>query len=447
MKICILLFVLLHLSMAGKCNNPSDADLTEKTQKPNIILIMADDMGYECLSSNGSLSYQTPVLDKIADNGIRFTNCYSQPLCTPSRVKIMTGKYNSRNYLDFGILDPKEVTFGNMLKEAGYKTMVAGKWQLNGRDEQEPGWQDKTRPYHFGFDEYCLWQLTEKGSRYEHPYIEQNGEVLETTIDDYGPDIVSNYILDFIQKNREEPFFVYYPMILVHNPFTPTPDSPEWEKPEMRGKQNNKYFKDMVEYTDKIVGRIVDKLEELGISENTILIFTGDNGTNTRIVTQTTEGDYKGGKGSLKDNGTNVPLVIQWPKSKKRGIVTNTLIEFSDFFPTFAQAAGIELKNPVDGISFLDLFTSGSFAGRKSVFVHYYPRTKQVRSSNGCFIRTLDYKLYSDGRFFDMKNDHLEKHPLHLDSLNGIQRAEYTNLKKELDTKPIWNFTEVRRTN
>ncbi len=434
-------------SIAGKCINPSDSDLPEKIKNPNIILIMADDMGYECLSSNGSLSYQTPVLDKVAENGIRFTHCFSQPICTPSRVKIMTGKYNSRNYLDFGILDINEFTFGNMLKEAGYQTVVAGKWQLNGRDGQEPGWQDKTRPGHFGFDEYCLWQLTEKGSRYAHPNIEQNGEVLETTIDDYGPDIVSNYILDFIQRNREKPFFVYYPMILVHNPFTPTPDSPEWKQPELRNKQNDKYFKDMVEYTDKIVGRIVSKLEELDISENTILIFTGDNGTNTRIITQTTAGDYKGGKGSMKDNGTHVPLVIQWPQSKKRGITTNTLIEFSDFLPTFAQAANIQLKTPVDGISFLDLFTSGSFAGRKSVFVHYYPRTRQVRSNNGCFIRTRDYKLYSDGHFYDMKKDNLEKHPLHLDSLNEIQRAEYIDLKKELDTKPIWNFNEIRRIN
>ena len=101
-------------------------------RRPNVILIMADDMGYECLSSNGSLSYKTPVLDALAEEGIRFTNCYSQPLCTPSRVKIMTGKYNYRNYEKFGYLNPDELTFGTVMKNAGYKTCIAGKWQLNG---------------------------------------------------------------------------------------------------------------------------------------------------------------------------------------------------------------------------------------------------------------------------------------------------------------------------
>ena len=195
-------------------------------QKPNIILIMADDMGYECLSSNGSLSYSTPELDKLATNGIRFTQCHSQPLCTPSRVKIMTGRYNSNNYIDFGYLDVREKTFGNILKDAGYLTMIAGKWQLNGVQTKEEGYADTNRPNHFGFDEYCLWWLTEKGSRYANPRIVQNGKLVKTTSDDYGPDIVSDYITDFIERNKEQPFFIYYPMLLVHSPFQPTPDSP-----------------------------------------------------------------------------------------------------------------------------------------------------------------------------------------------------------------------------
>ncbi|MCK5209422.1 MAG: sulfatase-like hydrolase/transferase, partial [Cyclobacteriaceae bacterium] len=268
-------------------------------QKPNIILIMADDMGYECLSSNGSLSYSTPELDKLAANGIRFTQCHSQPLCTPSRVKIMTGRYNSNNYIDFGYLDVKELTFGTILKDAGYKTMVAGKWQLNGVQTKEEGYTDTNRPNQFGFDEYCLWWLTAKGSRFANPRVVQNGELLETTIDDYGPDIVSDYITDFIERNREQPFFIYYPMLLVHSPFQPTPDSPEWDLPGKRTENDNKYFKDMVEYTDKVVANIVNKLEELNLRDNTIVIFNGDNGTNSAITTQTINGPYKGGKGHL----------------------------------------------------------------------------------------------------------------------------------------------------
>nr|WP_299381149.1 sulfatase-like hydrolase/transferase [Allomuricauda sp.] len=413
--------------------------------RPNIILIMADDMGYECLGSNGSTSYNTPVLDKMAEQGVRFTNAYSQPLCTPSRVKIMTGKYNYRNYIDFGYLDPNEKTFGNMLQDAGYKTLIAGKWQLNGRDGKEPGYEDKQRPYHFGFDEYCLWQIAEKGTRYANPVIEENGKRLETTIDDYGPDIVSDYIIDFIDRNHQSPFFVYYPMILVHSPFNPTPDSPEWKNPERRLENDTQYFKDMVEYTDKIVGKIMDQLKSKGIAENTILIFTGDNGTHTAITSYTEDGAYKGGKGSLKDNGSHVPLVAQWPAEGQQNIVTDNLIEFSDFVPTLAQAAGLSIPEDTDGQSFLNILNEERYKPRKNVFVHYYPRTRQVNKNYGCFTRTVDYKLYSDGRFFEMFTDKWEENPLDISKLSKKQEKEYRKLKKELSDKDIWNFDEVHR--
>jgi arylsulfatase A len=128
-------------------------------KRPNIILIMADDLGYECLSCNGGQSYKTPRLDQMAKTGMRFEHCYSQPLCTPSRVQIMTGRYNHRNYKSFGYLGPKEITFANLLKDARYTTCVAGKWQLNGVG-QWPNWHDRDRATHFGFDEYCLWNYT-----------------------------------------------------------------------------------------------------------------------------------------------------------------------------------------------------------------------------------------------------------------------------------------------
>ena len=134
--------------------------ITEQPSKPNVILIMADDIGYECLSINGSTSYKTPVLDSLANKGINFTKAISQPLCTPSRVKIMTGKFNFKNYEYFTYLNPKEKSFGNLFKENGYKTAIVGKWQLNGIAHKLKGFNDNTRPNHFGFDEYSLWQLT-----------------------------------------------------------------------------------------------------------------------------------------------------------------------------------------------------------------------------------------------------------------------------------------------
>ena len=186
--------------------------------KPNIVVIMADDMGYECMSANGWTDYETPHLDRLAARGIRFTHAHSQPICTPSRVQLMTGIYNNRNYLKFGLLDPAATTFGHLLKKAGYATAVAGKWQLEGGMDA---------PRAFGFDEYCLWQLTRRPSRYPNPGLEVNGEEKDYTDGEYGPDLVSDFLCDFMERKKDGPFFVYYPMILPHWPYEPTPDSPD----------------------------------------------------------------------------------------------------------------------------------------------------------------------------------------------------------------------------
>lgn len=429
----------------GACASSPSQGTEQKSDRPNIILIMSDDMGYECLSCNGSVSYKTPRLDGLAQNGVRFTNCYSQPLCTPSRVKLMTGRYNCNNYVDFAYLDVKEKTFGNLLQDAGYKTMVAGKWQLNGVATKEAGYQDLNRPYDFGFDEYSLWWMTEKGSRFANPKIVRDGKQLETTIDDYGPDIVSDHILDFIDRNQNESFFVYYPMMLVHAPFVPTPDSPEWADPSRRFEKDNKYFKDMVAYNDKIVGKIVDKLNQTGLAENTIFIFIGDNGTNKDIVTETTAGAYPGGKGYLKDNGTHVPMIVSWPAGGQKNMVMDDLVEFSDFLPTLAQAANVKLPANIDGKSFLNALNNQVYEPRENIFVHYYPNPQKASSRAGCFVRTKQYKLYSDGRFYDMIADKWEKNPLEVKSLNPAQTEVYLQLKVELKSKPVWDFSVPHR--
>jgi len=316
-----IIIVLLSLIIAA-------CSLFKSDRRPNVILIMADDMGYECLSSNGSLSYQTPVLDELAEGGIRFTRCFSQPLCTPSRVKIMTGKYNYRNYEKFGYLNPDEVTFGNIMKSAGYETCIAGKWQLNGisGNEKAEGWGDLSRPCHFGFDEYCLWQLDRRESRYSDPLIIRNGEYLEGLEERYGPDIFCEFVMDFIKRKKDKPFFVYYPMVLVHDPFVPTPDSEVWRNNELRKKGDPGYFQDMMAYTDKIVGRILDKLDEEKIRKNTILIFTADNGTSRRIVSKSIAGDVPGGKGLTLDSGNHVPLIVSWPVKMKKGRIEQCLL-------------------------------------------------------------------------------------------------------------------------
>lgn len=430
----------LSILALGACKENKTPD------RPNVILIMADDMGYECLGSYGSTSYMTPVLDSLASQGIRFANCVSQPLCTPSRVKIMTGLYNYRNYDYFGHLSSNQYTFGNMMKEAGYATCIAGKWQLNGLAYKNKirDWSDNTRPHQFGFDEYCLWQLTKErkeGKRYANPLIEQNGKILNRNEDDYGPDIFSNFILNFIERKKDEPFFAYYPMVLVHDPFVPTPDSKNWQEKEFRYKNDTSNFKDMVKYTDKMVGRIVKKLMELDIDKNTIIIFTGDNGTHPSIFTHTKKRIVRGGKGNTIDAGTHVPLIVCWPRKINRGSVYEGLIEFSDFFPTLADLVGKEMHT--DGKSFYPLLTGTNYTPRNTAFVHYDPRWgKRVNQYRNQFVRTLDYKLYRDGRFFNLTKDILEKNPINPDSLSEKTSAVKSGLLKELGKHPAMQMNK-----
>ena len=415
-------------------------------QKPNIILVMADDMGFECLSSNGCLSYNTPFLDKLSKKGIKFTHAFSQPLCTPSRVKLMTGKYNYRNYKAFGYLDINEQTIANILKEAGYKTCVVGKWQLNGiktKFETKPE-EMLQRPYHFGFDEYCLWNfLGDSEHRYADPKLFQNGKKLEGLEDAYGPDVVSNYALEFIERNKDNRFFLYYPMLLVHDPFVPTPDSKEWADKSLRHKQNNLFFKDMVEYTDKIINNLITRVEELGLSENTIFIFTGDNGTNYKIITQTVNGPYHGGKGTMPDAGTHVPLIICNPAATKKGFEYHELFEFSDFLPTLVELAGATIPEDTDGRSFAPLINGENQQERKTIFVHYDPlKGGGAERWYGRFVRNKVYKLYNDGRFYNVKKDKLEKNPIPKDKLTKNEIQFWEIFQSELDKAPPHYFKQ-----
>lgn len=410
--------------------------------KPNVILIMADDMGYECIGAYGSNTYQTPNIDQLGANGILFSNCISQPLCTPSRVKIMTGKYNYRNYDYFGHLNLKEYTFGNLMKDAGYETCIAGKWQLNGLAYKDKiaDWNDNTRPNKFGFDEYCLWQLTKKakdGGRYANPLIEQNGKILDRQMNAYGPDIFADFLLDFIERKKDKPFFAYYPMVLVHDPFVPTPDSDKWNDKEARQKNDTTYFKDMVTYTDKIVGKVIRKLKELELEKNTVVIFTGDNGTHPTIYSQLNNETIKGAKGNTIDAGVHVPLVVHWPAKIKKTTVFNDLIEFSDFFPTFAEIADTKVNS--DGRSFYPLLIGEKYVPRKTAFVHYDPQWgKNVNYYRNQFITTLEHKLYQDGKFYNVIEDKLEKKPLDADSLENNELIIRTKLESELKIHPKW---------
>ncbi|MDB4639256.1 sulfatase-like hydrolase/transferase [bacterium] len=420
-------------------------------EKPNIILIMADDVSWEAFGCYGGEDYKTPNIDALAKHGIRFEHCYSTPICTPSRVKLMTGQYNFRNYTHFGYLNPADKTFGHLMQSAGYKTAIAGKWQLNGLYNSLPGSKDSKRPLKAGFDESYLWQVTTGkqvkaggGERFWSPPLERNGK-METVAENagkYGPDLMCDFLCDFMVRNQNTPFFVYYPMVLVHDPFVKTPDTigdaPRTQAANKapKNKQAQKAnFVAMVEYMDKIVGRLVAKVRDINKLENTIILFTGDNGTNTGITSTWKGQSIRGGKGGMTDMGTHVPMVAAWSGTSPVARVSNDLIEFTDLYPTLAQAAGVRLGkgDPIDGRSFLPQLTGQRGAPRDWVLTHYQPYWNK---QPGQFVRTQDLKLYRDGRFYNVPSDLLEKNDLSKTAQGTKTSKSKKDLQKVLDASP-----------
>ncbi|MCH2205532.1 MAG: sulfatase-like hydrolase/transferase [Lentisphaerales bacterium] len=406
----------------------------KSADKPNVVLIMADDVGMEAFSCYGSLDYKTPNIDKVGKDGVLFKHCYAQALCTPSRNQIMTGRYNHRNYLGFGMLDTKEITFGNLMKGAGYATAICGKWQLG---------RDRKLINKFGFDEYLLWWLENRSERYNNVgELIHNGKLLEGGKGEYGPDLIADFALDFMTRHKDQPFFLYYPMILVHDPMDPTPDTIDESRknstlasrkklPRDEAKKVNKAnFVDMVHYMDKIVGKLSSHLDSLGIRDNTIFIFTGDNGTHPMITSNTKMGQIRGAKATLKDAGTHVPLLASWPVKGVKGVVTDQLIDFTDFLPTIVDAGGgiIPTERQLDGISFLPTLTGNNGPQREWVYSSYFNKYNLLRKD---FIRTQRWKLYDDGSFYDISNDPQEKNSIANPEGEALRIRDW--LKEEMD--------------
>ena len=397
-----------------------------EARQPNLVLIMADDFGYECVTANGGQSYQTPNLDRLARTGMRFEQCYVQPLCTPTRVQLMTGQYNVRNYIRFGLLDPEATTFAHLLKRAGYATGIAGKWQL-GRD---PG-----LPQHFGFEESYLWQHTRRPPRYANPGLEHDGKELNFDQGEYGPELVNDFAVDFVSRHRDHPFFLYYPMILTHAPYQPTPDSADWDSGAQGERVNRKieHFADMTAYMDQLIGRLVTKLDDLRLRDNTLVLFLGDNGTGRGVTSQFQGKGYPGGKGTATARGMHVPLIANWPEHVPAGKVSRDLIASTDFLPTLCEAAGAEIPAnlAMDGISFLPQLL-GKVGRPRDTLYCWYSRNGGPRADVE-FAMTTAFKLYRGGTCFDLEADPFENQPLAVDQLTGKNAAIAKQLQAEID--------------
>ncbi|WP_442484544.1 sulfatase-like hydrolase/transferase [Aeoliella sp. SH292] len=381
----------------------------ELMAKQNVVIILADDVGREVLGCYGGTSYKTPRIDELAASGTRFEQCYVMPMCHPTRIALLTGQYPFRLGHPEWMTFPKAAeahTIAHTFQRAGYRTCVSGKWQLALISE------DRDHPHRLGFDEYCVTGWHE-GPWFYNPLIWENGEVRSDTAHRYGPDVECDYVVDFIGRQGSEPFFIYYSMTLCHA------ETNDLEKPAPYG-PNGRYdtYAEMVPKMDHCVGRVLDALEGQGLRDNTLVLFLGDNGTakvnliraeGQRFVYEDVYSEMggrkiAGGKGTLTDWGTRVPLIASQPGAIESGQVSDDLVSIVDFMPSAAALLGVELPREVrlDGQTIPAIDGQGS--PREFVFCEHH--------LGGSFVRNQRWKLYDDGRLYDMEHDPDESHAL-----------------------------------
>jgi arylsulfatase A-like enzyme len=429
--------------------------------RPNIVFILVDDLGKEWISCYGAEDIQTPNIDHLAENGIRFNNVYGMPQCTPTRVTLLTGQYPYRhgwvNHWDVPrwgggahFDETKNPTLGNAMKQAGYKTCIAGKWQIDDF-RIEPDALTKC-----GFDEFCVWTGYETGNppsaeRYFNPYIFTNNGA-KTYTDTFGPDVFKTFITRFIHANKDTSMFIYYPMVLTHPPLTDTPDE---SAPDLMGKH-----KAMVRYMDKITGEIVNALDEVGVRKNTIIIWTTNNGTSNGIIGTLNGREINGGKSKTTEAGVCLPFIASWPGTIDSNKTSDALIDFSDIFPTFLDLAGVETNGEwttnnhtyaIDGESFKSVLLDKTKDSSHEWILSMGGGNNARLTENGVenqyvfrdrVIRNKRYKLCINDkrqpdRFYDLLVDPDEKNNI-IDSLNTPGRKEnFTRLAKAIETFPL----------
>ncbi len=407
--------------------------------QPNIILILADDIGYEVPTFNGGQSYSTPNLDRIAANGLRFTNCFAMPLSSPSRFMLTTGKYNFRNYTKWGVMNQSEVTLSNLLHNAGYTTCVAGKWQFDGGEASIKA---------FGYDKYCVWNAfksgdeeeAEFGTSYKDPTVYQDGTYLGTdsvVTGQYGIDIFNRYVTNFIDSNKNHPFFIYYPIPIAHAPFSPTPDDEKYAGwISKRGKSDTSLYRSMVHYMDKAIDSVIEKVKAAGLADNTVILFASDNGTPAEIISIYKNRKVAGGMGSTSVYGTHVPLVAYCPGSITPG-TCSAFIDFTDFLPTIIGLANTTIPAGfvTDGISFRNQLFQSSLANRYYLYSYFFPHPEYPTTIQREYVQDTMYKYYDNGYgFFNVSSDPAEESKINGSTLTQDQQKIISGFRKVIDS-------------
>lgn len=408
----------------------------------NIVFIFVDDLGVDWLSCYGS-DHSTPHIDRLAKTGVRFATAWTSPICTPSRVCMLTGLYNGRTgwteHYDVprwggdGLIAERFATWPQILQQRGYTTAIVGKWQINDLRKSP----DVLRAH--GFDFHCVWPGVESGNplterRYWDPFLQIDGQrsVHKGT---WGPEIVHSYALEFIRQHKAGPFLLYYPMIEVHEPHEATPlnrDNPPSDQTAL--------YADAVTQMDAYVGAILDELDRLGIVENTLVVFAGDNGSPIGGSMGGTK--VQAGKGRMTNRGVQIPLIVRAPMWTRGGWLAGQLADTSDVFPTMLDAGEVSRAGyPVDGISWAPLLrVESSYVPRRWI----YAQRDEVRA-----VRDQQFKLDSTGAFFDLADDPDERAPLvpsdvksrraH-DDLSAVLRA----IPGNAPTPPFAGYTPVQ---
>lgn len=439
-SLCILLTFVLIATPSCKCKEvEKPVNQKPKSGKTNVILIVADDFGYEIPGYTGGESYSTPNIDFMASNGMQFTHMFCYPDGFPSRIAMFTGKYNFRNYIRWGLIEEADKMLGNLFKDAGYATAFYGKWQCDGGD---------TGIRRHGFDEYAVflpYAADQRFRRYKNPLIYENGDYLPETevANSYSEDEFVNRMLNFMERNINDslPFFAVYSLNLVAQPWVPSPDNGDfqtWDFNKDQRLDDIKYLPGMVAYADKKIGQIRDKIYRMGMLNNTLIIFTADNNTDSRVTSRWRGVDVQGNKTTTQFRGNHIPFITYWPGSIGAGKVNSQLHDFTDILTTLADVANASTLNygTLDGVSFYNsMIGLSDDSVRTAVFTDWdndrrdgdiVPMERYAYDSV--------YKLYDvygerAGKFYNMRTDPKEENPLSESSLTTAELAKKASLQ------------------
>lgn len=365
------------------CLLPAPADV-QTPRRPNLVVLLADDLGWTDLGCTGSRYYETPNLDRLRAQGMLFTDAYSNgPNCSPTRAALLTGRYPPKTgvtnvlanpvHREFALLEPprahelaaEELTIAELLRTAGYRTGHFGKWHL-GSGELGPIGQ--------GFDVNVGGDEHGHPGSYFHPFRnDEYATPVPGQEGDYLTDVLTDQAIDFVMRSRKRSFFLYLPFFAVHTPLQAKPELiAKFANKKADGRQRNPTYAAMIAALDDNVGRLLKVLDALDLADDTIVVFASDNGGNA----VTGMAPLRGRKGMLYEGGIRVPMIVRWPGRVAAGSTCGEPVISLDLFPTFAEAVGARTETGLDGASLLPLLThTGDWSPRALYwhFPHYLP--------------------------------------------------------------------------